>query len=60
MPEMIEAILVAVVMIDIFALGWLAHVPVHRDPPSGGCCITFPDIPDTPDELLHLAGHKHS
>jgi hypothetical protein len=54
---MLEAILVAVVMVDIFWLGWLAHYPVDRGHPhSGGdCCISFPDVPDTPQELLDLA-----
>ena len=52
---MIDAILIAVIMFDIFALGWLANLSVDPDPPSSGCCISFPDIPDTPDELLHLA-----
>jgi hypothetical protein len=54
---MIEAILIAVIMVDVFALGWLAHVPVDPNPPRSECCFGFPDIPDTPDELLHLAKH---
>lgn len=53
---MIEAILIAIIMLGIFALGWLAQ-PIHPDPPppNSDCCIAIPDIPDTPDELLLLA-----
>jgi hypothetical protein len=57
MAGMVEAILIAVIMIDVFALGWLAHVPVDPHPPRSECCFNFPDIPDTPDELLHLSKH---
>jgi hypothetical protein len=56
MAGMIEAILIAVIMVDVFALGWLAHVQVDP-PPRSECCFSFPDIPDTPDQLLHLAKH---
>ncbi|HYZ11513.1 MAG TPA: hypothetical protein VE962_06425 [Actinomycetota bacterium] len=56
---MIEGILIAVIMFDLFALGWLAHYPVdpghHPHSGSDDCCISFPKVPDTPDELLRLA-----
>ena len=57
---MIEAILIAVIMFDIFWLGWLAHYPVDRGHPHSGddCCISFPKVPDTPHELLGLANGK--
>jgi hypothetical protein len=51
---MIESILVVVLIVDIFALGWLANLS-PPDSHTDGCCIGMPDIPDTPDELLTLA-----
>ncbi|HEX5948988.1 MAG TPA: hypothetical protein VFZ45_05435 [Actinomycetota bacterium] len=56
---MIDGILIAVIMVDIFALGWLANLPIEPDPPHPECCVTFPDVPDTPDELLRLANREH-
>jgi hypothetical protein len=60
---MIEAILITIIFLGLFALGWLAH-PISPDPhpPNSDCCFTIPDIPDTPNELLVLAerGRKTS
>jgi hypothetical protein len=57
---MIEAILIGMIMFDLFWLGWLANYhpdPGHRH--SGDdCCINFPKVPDTPQELLNLAKNK--
>jgi hypothetical protein len=57
---MVEGILIAVIMFDIFWLGWLANYrgePGHHH--SGeDCCINFPKVPDTPHELLGLADKK--
>lgn len=53
--EMIEGILIAIIMVDLFALGWLANLPVDPKHPHSECCMGFPDIPDTPDELLQLS-----
>jgi hypothetical protein len=55
---MIEAILIAVIMFGLFAMGWLAHFPADPHPPNSDCCIDIPDIPDTPQELLLLAERK--
>jgi hypothetical protein len=53
---MIEAILIAIIVFGLFALGWLAQ-PIRPDPPlsTSDCCFAMPDIPDTPNELLLLA-----
>ena len=52
---MIEGVLIAVIMVDLFALGWLANLPVEPDHSHSECCMGFPKIPDTPDELLQLS-----
>jgi hypothetical protein len=52
---MIEGVLIAVIMVDLFALGWLANLPVDPNQSHADCCMGFPDIPDTPDELLQLS-----
>lgn len=58
----VEAILIGIVMVDLFWLGWLAHYPADRGHPhSGGdCCLDFPEVPDTPQELLDLARKRPS